>query len=163
MNPEEIPLRDLHLPTLTGWWPLAPGWWILIGLALCGLGYLAWRALQIFRGNAARRKALARLSSLHAEYAASGDAISLGIGVSELLRRTMLAYAPRDEVAGLTGASWLEWLDRGLPNKSFTVGPGQNIESLPYQKPDLDVSDVDVDGLVKAIQKRLETPLLEQI
>ena len=24
-------LRDLHLPDALGWWPLAPGWWVVIG------------------------------------------------------------------------------------------------------------------------------------
>ena len=40
MDPEQIPLRDLHLPEAIGWWPLAPGWWILIAIALVGLGFL---------------------------------------------------------------------------------------------------------------------------
>lgn len=163
MNPAEIPLRDLHLPAMIGWWPLAPGWWVLFGLALCGLGYLAWRAFQKFRSNAARRRALSQLRNLHAEFARGGDAVSLAIRLSELLRRAMLAYAPRDEVAGLTGTGWLEWLDRGLPNNVFTNGPGRNLESLPYQRQDVDVADIDIDGLVEAVRQRLTTPLLETV
>ena len=127
MNPEEIPLRDLHLPAMTGWWPLAPGWWVLIGLAACGLLYLLWRAFRKYQHNAARRKALSQLRYLKAEYLWRGDAISLGLQLSELLRRAMIAYAPRDEVAGLTGTSWLEWLDRGLSENAFSEGPGRNI------------------------------------
>ena len=30
-----LPLKDIHLPEAIGWWPLAPGWWIL--LLLIGL------------------------------------------------------------------------------------------------------------------------------
>ena len=163
MNPEEILLRDLHLPELTGWWPMAPGWWILLGLGLFGLGYLAWRGVQKFRSNAARRRALSQLRYLRAEYAWSGDAVSLGIRLSELLRRAMLAYAPRDEIAGLTGTSWLEWLDRGLTYKAFSDGPGRNIQSLPYRKPDADTADVDIDGLLEAVRQRLKTPLAEPL
>ncbi|MEE8108343.1 MAG: DUF4381 domain-containing protein [Gammaproteobacteria bacterium] len=163
MNPEEIPLRDLRLPEMTGWWPLAPGWWVLIGLAGCGLLYLLWRAFRIFQSNAPRRKALSQLRYLKAEYSWSGDVISLGIQLSELLRRAMLAYAPRDEVAGLTGTSWLEWLDRGLSDRAFTEGPGRNIESLPYQKPDVDGGDIDIDGLIEAVRQRLKTPLAESV
>ena len=163
MNPEEIPLRDLHLPEMTGWWPLAPGWWVLIALAICGFLYLAWQAFQKFQNNAARRKALSQLRYLKAEYSWSGDATSLGIRLSELLRRAMLAYAPRDEVAGLTGTSWLQWLDRGLPEKTFTEGPGQIIESLPYRKSDPDTNDVDIDALIDAVQQRLKTPLPEPV
>ena len=40
MDPEQIPLRDLHLPEAIGWWPLAPGWWLLIALGVVLLAYL---------------------------------------------------------------------------------------------------------------------------
>ena len=163
MNPEEIPLRDLHLPAMTGWWPLAPGWWILIGLAACGFLYLLWLAFRKYQHNAARREALSQLRYLKAEYSWRGDAISLGLQLSELLRRAMIAYVPRDEVAGLTGTSWLEWLDRGLSDRAFTEGPGRNIESLPYQKADVDVGNVDIDGLIEAVRQRLKTPLAEPV
>lgn len=163
MNPEEIPIRDLHLPAMTGWWPLAPGWWLLIGLAACGLGYLTWRAIQAFRSNAPRRRALSRLRVVQAEYARNGDVRSLGSRLSELLRRAMLAYAPRDEVAGLTGSAWLEWLDRGLPDRAFSDGPGVVLESLPYRKPGQKTDDIDVDGLIEAVRQRLKTPLTEPV
>ena len=163
MNPAEIPLRDLHLPALTDWWPLAPGWWVLIALALGGLLYVAWRAFQEFKKNAARRRALSQLRYLKAEYSWNADPILLGIRLSELLRRAMLAYAPRDEVAGLTGSSWLEWLDRGLAGNVFTDGPGGNIETLPYQKSDVDLGDIDIDGLIEAVRQRLKTPLPEPL
>ena len=41
MDPEQIPLRDLHLPDAISWWPLAPGWWIVLGLALIA-NFLKW-------------------------------------------------------------------------------------------------------------------------
>jgi hypothetical protein len=75
----------------------------------------------------------------------------------------MLAYAPRDEVAGLTGTSWLEWLDRGLSDRAFSEGPGRNIESLPYRKSDADIASVDIDGLIEVVQQRLKTPLPEPV
>ncbi len=163
MNPEDIPLRDLHLPEMIGWWPVAPGWWLLFGLLLFGLGFSARRALQKYQINADRRRALAQLRFLQAEYDRSHDAVSLGVEISELLRRAMLAYAPRDEVAGLTGTHWLEWLDQGLVSKAFTDGPGRSIESLPYRNPDLETSDIDVDGLIQAVRQRLTTPIPEQV
>jgi hypothetical protein len=163
MNPEEIPIRDLHLPETIAWWPVAPGWWILLGLLLCGFGFLAWRALQKYRLHAPRRRALSQLRLLESEYVRNNDAISLGLRLSELLRRAMLAYARRDEVAGLTGLRWLEWLDRGLPEAVFSDGPGGNIESLPYRRPGLDTSDIDVDGLLEAVRQRLTTPIPESV
>lgn len=159
MDPQQIPLRDLHLPELIGWWPLAPGWWLLIVLVVVGLGYLLYKAFNQWRRNAARRLALRELSRIQQDFRLGVDEISLAIELSELLRRTMLAYAPRNEVAGLTGAGWLRWLDRGLVDRPFSQGPGQNVESLPYSRPDAIEDDVDVEGLILAVKQRLQTPL----
>ncbi len=161
MDPEQIPIRDLHLPQAIGWWPLAPGWWVLIVLAVIGLGYLLYRAYRKWCWNAARRIALAELARVKGEYASGMDAVTLAIELSELLRRTMLAYAPRAEVARLTGQRWLQWLDRGFDDQPFSTGSGQSLETLPYRNRDQVEDEVDVDGLINAVQRRLRTPLSE--
>ena len=159
MDPQQIPLRDLHLPEMIGWWPLAPGWWFLIALAVAGLSYVLYRSFRKWRRNALRRVALRELARIQKEYQSGIDEISLAIELSELLRRTMLAYAPRNEVAGLTGGNWLRWLDQGLEEKPFSEGSGQNLESLPYRRRDAIEDDVDVEGLFNAVKERLHTPL----
>ena len=161
MDPTQIPLRDLHLPADIGWWPLAPGWWLLIALALVGLFLLMRRAWRRYRRSAHRRIALRALKRLRAQYEEGADAVTLAVELSELLRRAMLAYAPRNEVAGLTGEAWLRWLDRGLDGKPFTSGPGRDIESLPYRARAQVGDDVDVHGLILAVRQRLQTPLPE--
>ena len=94
------------------------------------------------------------------EYEKGVDALRLAKELSELLRRSMLAYAVRSEVAGLTGDSWLAWLDQGLDDRPFSVGPGRSIESLPYRRPESVGIDADVAGLIDAVQRRLKTPLV---
>lgn len=159
MDPEQIPLRDLHLPEMIGWWPPAPAWWFLIVLAFTGLAFLLYRSFEKWRRHASRRVALKELARIQHEYEDGVDEISLAIELSELLRRTMLAYAPRNEVASLTGRSWLQWLDQGLDEKPFSEGSGHNLESLPYRCPDGIEDDVDVQGLINAVKARLQTPL----
>lgn len=161
MDPELIPLRDLHLPEMVGWWPLAPGWWFLIALASAGVLYLLYKQYLKWRWNAARRVALAELARLRQAYEQGTDALVLAKALSELLRRSMLAYAPRGEVAGLTGPGWLEWLDRGLDDRPFTTGSGRNLESLPYVRPETIDNEADIAGLLDAVQRRLKTPLPE--
>jgi len=159
MDPTELPLRDLHLPDPIGWWPLAPGWWVLIALALVGLGWLllkAWRRRQF---NAPRRYAMSLFASVEAEYLLHRNPVMLGQQLSELLRRGMLAYAPRHEVAGLTGDSWLAWLDRDLPVPYFHTEGGKSLLQLPYRDPDGDFSDVDISALLAAVRMRLATPV----
>jgi len=46
-------MRELHLPDPVGWWPPAPGWWVvavLVAIALV-LGWHVWRR----RGGASAR------------------------------------------------------------------------------------------------------------
>ncbi|MEX2125416.1 MAG: DUF4381 domain-containing protein [Woeseia sp.] len=163
MDPEQIPLRDLHLPDATGWWPLAPGWWLLLGLVALGILLLLRKAWLKWRQDAPRRFALKELARVQAAYYAERDPVTLGLRLSQLLRRTMLAYSPRKQVAGLTGREWLEWLDRGLDEKLFSEGPGRSLQDLPYRRADAGADsaprDVDAEGLIDAVRRRLRSPL----
>lgn len=161
MNPEQLPLRDLHLPEAVGWWPPAPGWWVLAALLAALLGRYLWREFRHWRRGSARRLALREVSGIAGRYADDGNAAKLASDLSALLRRAMLAYAPRGQVAGLTGEAWLEWLDRGLEQPLFAKGPGREIVSLPYRG-DATARDPDVDSLLHAVRQRLRTPLPEE-
>ena len=159
MEEQALPLRDLHLPEPIGWWPLAPGWWVVIVLLAVALVYLAWRWYRAWVFNAPRRFALRELARIEAEYLEHRDPVVLGKQLSELLRRGMLAYAPREDVAGLTGEDWLAWLDSGMPVPYFHTEGGKSLLSLPYRDPRGDFSDIDVGALLAAVRMRLREPL----
>ena len=161
MDPEQIPLKDLHLPADIGWWPLAPGWWFVIAVAVGLIVWYVWLAFLKWRANRARRIALRELAALSREYEQTGDGTRLAKDLSELLRRALLAYAPRKDVAGLTGERWLAWLDRGLDEPVFENGAGRLISSLPYRDPESMREDADVAALIDAVRVRLRTPLTE--
>ena len=159
MNENALPLRDLHLPEAIGWWPLAPGWWGVIAI-VCVLGaIIGWHSYLRWKANAPRRYAMRELARYEAEYLVHRDPVTLGKQVSELLRRGMLAYAPRDEIAGLTGTAWLTWLDQGMPLPYFHTEGGKSLLSLPYRDPEGDFSDIDINALLAAVRMRLSVPL----
>ena len=158
MDPEQIPLRDLHLPDAISWWPLAPGWWVLFGLLLMVTGFVLQRYLERRARSTARRYALRQLDDLLTDYETHRNVVRFAAKVSELLRRTMLAYAPRQDIAGLAGEAWLEWLDRGLAHPQFVSGPGRALLDLPYRNPRSDAVDADVYALVTAVRQRVATP-----
>jgi hypothetical protein len=159
MGPEQIPLRDLHLPEAIGWWPPAPGWWLLVALLLAGLIMVLRRALAARTRGTARRYALKELDRLTAEFERHHDAVAFAAGLSALLRRTMLAYAPRLEVAGLTGDEWLAWLDRDLDEPRFQTAAGRKLLELPYRRPSDEVAALELVDVVAAVRQRLATPV----
>ncbi len=117
MNPQD-PLANLHplrQPELIGWWPLAPGWWLLLCLIVISVGLLIYLLRRHWRKNAYRRRALAQLDSLHAQYQSdSRDAEYLG-AINALLKSVALHAYPRATVASRHGEAWRQFLNTSLP------------------------------------------------
>lgn len=158
MDPKDIPIRDLKLPAEIGWWPLAPGWWVLLALLVIGLSLVTWFAYRRYVANNARRFAHRELDRLAEEFKQHQDLQQLGSGLSALLRRAVLAYAPRSEVAGLTGSDWANCLNRGLGEPVFTEGAGKALLDLPYKNPNT-LGELDSAALIQAVRLRIRTPM----
>ena len=135
MTPSTQPalqLRDIHLPAEPGFWPPAPGWWILAVLLLVLLAWVAWVAIRRYRLHRQRQHILAMLGELEQ---GTGDAVTPEkiAQISILLRRLALMRYPRQRVAALTGKDWLSFLDESGGQGRFSSGPGQVLASGPYQ------------------------------
>lgn len=105
-------LRDIHLPDPIGWWPPAPGWWILACLLAVAL-YFLWRFVQKHRQKVKthyREDALQELEIIVAQYKAEGDSAAYVQQVSALLKRVSLQCYPTEKIASLSGDSWAEFL-----------------------------------------------------
>lgn len=163
MDPTQLPLRDIHLPEPVSWWPLAPGWWILMFVCVVALCLLSWQVKRRRAQSAARRHALRQLDALTREYEEHRDTVAFSQSVSALLRRTMLAYAPRSEIAGLTGERWLAWLDQGMSQPVFQTGAGRKLLEMPYRRPDDTLAAMEVRDVVAAVRQRLATPIEENV
>jgi Domain of unknown function (DUF4381) len=113
-------LRDLALPPEVTPWPPAPGWWVVAAASAVIAAILIVMAVRHHRRNAYRREALRALDA-----AAPHD-------ISTVLKRAALAAWPRAEVASLSGAAWLAFLDRTGRTTAFTSGAGRAIETLAF-------------------------------
>jgi hypothetical protein len=146
MNPtidtSQLALRDIHLPGAIGWWPPAPGWWLLaavalVALALCGLHYFRTRH---------RRAALRTLQSVRLALEQGAEPVGCLQNVSTLLRRFAMTTAAHGagvpapasaelDVPGLIGERWLHYLDSRWQRDEFAQGVGRRLLAAPYARP----------------------------
>ena len=104
-----LPLADVQLQPVPGYWPLAWGWWLCILAILALLTLLIVKLKQHQSRQQARQEAMQQLRQL--KNPARFDE------VNRLLRQAAMSYYPREQVAGLTGNHWLAFLDSHLAEK----------------------------------------------
>ncbi len=121
-------LRDIHLPEGVGFWPPAPGWWLLALIILGAIAAVVYRLWRHYRRNRYRRLALRQLQAL----ASQSDKAAYLQGLNRLLKQTALAAPQTPPVAGLTGSRWLAFLDRSGDTDAFSRGPGRLLQQGPY-------------------------------
>lgn len=131
MDPQQLPLRNYHLPEPVGWWPPAPGWWILATLVLILL-FAVWLMIRARRRGAICRAARKELGRIRQAPGLSDQQRIARISI--LLRRVSVSVFPRTEVAGLTGRGWLQFLDRCMGGLEFVNGPGRILLDAPYRQ-----------------------------
>ena len=126
-------LKDIHLPEAVSLWPLAPGWWILLGILILIIAIITWRIVSRLNKLRAKWFALRKLKQLEQAYHQQSDKVYIAQQLSILLHRVALAFYPRKKVAGLTGTAWLNFLDQDNPDKPF-MSQGQSLMTAPYRK-----------------------------
>src|SRR5690606_25779065 len=116
-------------------------WWIVAAIAILSIATATW-LIRRWRQATVTKLALRELDRLEKDS-------SLGMTeklrrLSVLLRRVGLSTFPREDVAGLTGEAWLEWLDRPFGVPRFSRGVGRALLDAPYRP----IGEADFDGLI---------------
>ncbi len=126
-------LHDIHLPKPISWWPLAPGWFLLIAIVamLCLIG--SFLLSRWWSNRRPKKEALRELKATFREYQQDHNSQQSSAKVSELLRRVAIAYYPRTQVAGLYGDAWIHFLNNSTKGVDFNAVRSQLLER-PYQK-----------------------------
>jgi hypothetical protein len=125
-------LKDIPPPAPVSYMPQTVGWWVVAAVIVLGalvLAFFKWRAWE---RNRYRREAQAELMAIEsavADPARRADALA---AIPALVKRTVLAWAPRQVVAPMSGDAWLRYLDRTYARGGFAQGPGRALGALAY-------------------------------
>lgn len=94
-------LRDIRLPDAVSWWPLAPGWWMVLALACFAIfAALVWNVVRKYTTSYQALRELEQFSA--------NDPVEYATGVSVLLRRVAMR---KDAAIGqLKDGSWADFL-----------------------------------------------------
>ncbi len=149
MNQQQLlsQLKDIHAPKSISMWPATLAWYVLFGLIIFILVYLAIKAFHIYAKKIRQRTILKLLAEAVALYQ-TNPALSLA-NISILLRRIALAKYQRNEVASLHNIAWLNFLDQQIQTTEFSQGIGQVLLTAPYQRS----VNVDINCLAQLVER----------
>ncbi|MBW0146717.1 DUF4381 domain-containing protein [Marinobacter arenosus] len=122
MNPQDplSQLRDIHLPETGGFWPPAPGWWVLALLVLLMIAGMSWLVRRKRQQNRWLRLAKAEMASL--EQGATGDPDWFS-QLNNLLKRAARQRYPDLHPETLTGEAWVAFLLEKAPSERVASRP----------------------------------------
>ncbi|SEM40748.1 protein of unknown function [Luteibacter sp. UNCMF331Sha3.1] len=144
MPPNGPELRDIHVPYVSPWWPLAPGWWLLLGL----LALVAIVVVIVVRRRRAWHRyldaSLRGLRDATARHASDGDARAFAATASDLVRRVARTRDPHS--VALSGEAWRDALAAMSPKHD--VDAIAAIDAMKYRR---DI-DIDVPGTARDVE-----------
>ncbi|MEE4086724.1 DUF4381 domain-containing protein [Pseudomonas viridiflava] len=156
MNPLDQ-LQPLIAPEAIGFWPPAPGWWLLL-LLIPTLGWGIWRLRTLLPVKTSKSRseqpldpvrvaALAELASLPKPY----DGAPAGAWLQQingLLKRLCRNHYPHSQSHTLNGRKWLAFLDNRCPAAGLTRWM---ILVEGAYKPECKLDDKAISGLTQAV------------
>ena len=111
MNPDLLSqLRDIHTAAPVGWWPPAPGWWVLALLLLVLLGWLGRRVLARYRVHQRRKQMLGWVDHLNANIDPQRDPQAYLSTLNRIFKLVALRAFPDQHCAVLSGQEWVDFL-----------------------------------------------------
>jgi hypothetical protein len=147
-------LHDIHDLDAIPWWPPAPGWWVVLGVA--GLVVLVFAIRYWLRYSGLmpgwRNDARRQLRVLH-QALRKQEPREVAGRLSILLRRVALARGGRQQVAGLSGERWLTWLEQNDSTGFRWTARGRLLVQAPYMPPAWPVERKEVARLVAAARR----------
>lgn len=129
----DLPLKEIHLPESVAQ-SFIPLGYMLLFLLLSILLVSAYFFWKFYQRPTLKKEVLLKLSQIETLFQETNDPVLPLRELSSLLRCLVLTENQENELGGLTGQSWLAYLDRYFQTDQFTKGVGQILLLGPYQK-----------------------------
>lgn len=132
MDPQQLPLEPLIAPPAVSWWPLAPIWWLGLGLLiLLIIAVVIYRytkkltpkqpSLPTIDFDLRRQAALNELSNLTKPYQQKAGVWLQQL--NDLLKRIAIIRYPTENPQALIGQAWLTFLNSKCPSAQIKLFP----------------------------------------
>ncbi len=122
-------LRDIEGLDNISWWPLALGWWAVIGVIVVISVTAAFYYWHYTKKEVSWKK---HIDSLFSNLQNMKTTKKKAAALSELLRRLAIHKYGRKVCAGLEGQDWLNWLTRHDPKGFNWDIEGKILVEAPY-------------------------------
>lgn len=131
-------LLDIHTVAEPGWWPPAPGWWVLAVLSLAVLSLGAVRLYRRLRVQLRRRRLLRQLEQIEARFDPVRRPADYLSALNRVFRAIALRAFPSSGCARLEGQAWVAFIQSRMPAAADREALSA-LESGPYRpRPEFD-------------------------
>lgn len=114
-NPALNSMYDIQTPDVITSMPIAMGYWLALAIICIAIIFFMVKLRQEWLKRAAKREVLAQLSALTVTQA---NATEISVQINSLIKRAAMSYLSREQVAGLQGGAWYQWMDRQVKSPS---------------------------------------------
>lgn len=171
MNPDPLAqLRDIHLPEPVGWWPPAPGWWILALLLFLSLFFTTRYLIARHRQRHFSRQAKYLLTQCWETYQQQANDHQFLETLFTIMRRVHLSsktalgnqatrynnHEKEDQLETITTEHLFAMLDTSLGGELSRIISQADIDSLLYQKNPKPLQKEQMEQLYAAANKWLK-------
>ncbi|MBV34519.1 MAG: hypothetical protein CMP47_03570 [Rickettsiales bacterium] len=148
-------LRDIHQPEPVSWWPLAPGWWIIIALVVLIAALFIIKAILKKRHYRYVRLAVKELKQLKQ----TNEETRWLAKSHNLMRRLSLCYVPEDKIGRMNQQEWQSFLQatskQSTNNQTLSEQTLNAFVDLPY-KPASYSETLDKDAILNEVTQWAE-------